>query len=91
MLAISPNRKARIQARIALIESQISTLETAISSALASHIEEYTFNSGDGSQRAVNRTTSEMQRTLDNLYRQLEFQYNLLRGRGIVKMVMARR
>jgi len=60
-------------------------------SAVAKDIGEYSFNSGDGSQRAVNRKLEDMQNTLDQLYRMREYQYNLLRGRGIVQMVARRR
>lgn len=91
MLTLSSTRKARIQARITALTAQITALETAITTAVAKDIEEYSFNSGDGSQRAVNRKLDDMQNTLDRLYRIREAQYNLLRGRGIVRMKIRRR
>jgi len=91
MLTLSSTRRARIQARITALTAQITALETAIETAVAKDIEEYSFNSGDGSQRAVNRKLEDMQKSVDILYRQREYQYNLLRGRGIMQMVARRR
>jgi hypothetical protein len=62
-----------------------------MTAAVAKDIEEYSFNSGDGSQRAINRDLSEMQDTVDRLYRTLEHLYSLLRGRGLVRMAARRR
>jgi len=91
MLTLSSARKSRILLRITALTAQITALETAITTAVAKDIEEYSFNSGDGSQRAVNRKLEDMQGTLDRLYRIREAQYNLLRGRGIVRMKIRRR
>lgn len=91
MLTLSAARRARIQARITALEAQITAMEAAMLTASAKDIEEYSFNSGDGSQRVVNRDLDKMQKALDVLYRLLEYQYNLLRGRGIVRMTVGRR
>lgn len=91
MLALTTARKERIEARLAALEARAVSLETAISSAMESHIQEYSFNSGDGAQRVVNRSISAMQQSLDLLYRQIDFQYNLLHGRGLVQISMRRR
>lgn len=91
MLTLSTSRRARIEARISSINSQITALETAIDSAVTKDVEEYSFNSGDGSQRVIYKSLDEMQIAVDKLYRMLEYQYNLLRGRGIVQMVARRR
>lgn len=91
MLALSSARRARILARITALDAQITALETAIEDAVAKDIEEYSFNSGDGSQRAVNRKLDELNHSLDVLYRRREHWSNLFRGRGIVQMVARRR
>lgn len=91
MLTLSSSRRTRIEAQITAIETRITALETALETAVSKDIEEYSFNSGDGSQRAVNRTIKEMETSLDVLYRRREYLYNLLRGRGIVQMVARRR
>lgn len=91
MLTLSTARRARINARITALTSQITAAETAMETAVAKDIEEYTFNSGDGSQRAVNRDLDKMQKNIDNLYRTREHLYNKLRGRGIIRMSIRRR
>ena len=91
MLTLSSSTRARLQARITALDAQITALETAIESAMAKDIEEYSFNSGDGSQRAVNRKLEDMQTSVDRLYRMREYLHNRLRGRGIMRMVAYRR
>jgi hypothetical protein len=91
MLTLSSSRRARIQARITALDAQITAMETAMENAVAKDVEEYTFNSGDGSQRAVNRDLDQMQKTLDNLYRIREHQHNILKGRGIMRATINRR
>ena len=90
MLALSPSRKARIEARITSYESQVTALETAIATCVSTDVQTYDFNSGDGEQRVTRRTISEMRKELDILYRLIEHNYSLLRGRGIVQMKVSR-
>lgn len=91
MLTLSSARRARILARVTALTAQITALETALETAVAKDVEEYSFNSGDGSQRAVHRDLADMEHRLDILYRRREAAYNLLRGRGIVRMTARRR
>lgn len=91
MLTLASSRRTRIEAQITAINTRITALETAVENAVSKDVESYYFNSGDGAQRAVNRKLEEMETTLDYLYRRREYLYNLLRGRGIVQMVVRRR
>ena len=91
MLTLSAARRTHIQTRITAITAQLTALDAAMLLASAKDIEEYSFNSGDGMQRAINRDLLDMQKSSDVLFRTLEYLHNLLRGRGIVRGVIRRR
>ena len=84
-------KKARLIARKTTLETQITTLETTQSSLLASEVEEYRYDSGEGSQKVTRRKLKEISDQLDKLYATLESVCRQLANIGIVNIRLRRR
>jgi hypothetical protein len=76
---------------ITAYEAQLDALYASMLTGSTKDIEEYSFNSGDGSQRAIHRDLSDIQKAIDIIERKIEHWYSRLRGRGIVRMSNGRR
>lgn len=84
-------KKARLLARKATLEIQISTLNTTLDSLLSTGVEEYRFDDGEGSQRVQRRKLSEIQKQLDSLESRLESVCRELAGLGLVNIRLRRK
>lgn len=84
-------KKARLLAKKTKLESQISTLETTLDGLLATEVEEYRFDDGEGSQRVKRRKFEEVQKQLDNLEARLEAVCRELAGLGLVNIRLRRK
>ena len=84
-------RRARLRSQLTAIQTQITNLNTAYSEALASGVESYSFDSGEGSQRTTRRKLSDF----DDIMRRLEARenhiINELHGMGVVNIKLRRK
>lgn len=91
MTCISSTKKARLEARLVIIRTQISEAETALSSALSNGvIESYTFDSGEGRQQTKNRNLKQLTDILDHLYATEDSILKRLSGTGLVNINIRR-
>ncbi|MCK5504572.1 MAG: hypothetical protein KAJ10_05390 [Thermodesulfovibrionia bacterium] len=89
MSYITPTKKARVEARISAKEAQLAKLDTAYEAA-STEIEEYRFDSGDGSQRSKYRSLEKIGKEIERLEREIERLYQTLNGTGIVNLNLRR-
>jgi hypothetical protein len=74
------------------VEAQIALLETAIDSAYEnSEVEEYSFNSAEGSQRTKRRSIKEISQELEKLESRKMRILNKLYGRAILNLNLRRK
>ena len=84
-------RKARLQARLTSCQSQIAALEDALEESVATNIQNYSFDSGEASQKVSRRKISDMQDNLDRLYARESHLINELSNMGIVSLRLRRK
>jgi len=90
MACITPSTRIRIEARIAAKETALAALDIAFIAA-STEIEEYRFDSGEGSQRAKYRNLNEIKTNIDGLESEIEALYRRLAGKGVVNITLRRK
>ncbi len=90
MAYLTSARIARIEARITAKEAALALADTAYQAALV-EVEEYRFDSGEGSQKVRNRQLAEFQKNINILEREIEHLYRKLQGFGITTVSLRRR
>ena len=93
-MSLNRERRDRIKKRIEILEIQLEHLEDALTnnvSAGGGHVKEYSFNSGEGTQRTVYRRIDEVMDARDRVESQLERLYRIIGGRGIVSINVRRK
>jgi hypothetical protein len=92
MGCLTSSQVAAIKAEIAKIDLQITAAETAYLSALGnSEIDEYRFDSGDGSQRAKRRSPKQIREEIEALQATRSRLQRKLDGTSNVNMNLRRR
>jgi hypothetical protein len=84
-------RKQRIQARLTVVQSQITKLETVLDEMSATGAVSYSFDSGEGQQRTTRRSLKEINDLLSQLYARESSLINDLYNMGIVAVKLRRR
>lgn len=84
-------KKARLLAKKSKLESQITTLEETLDSLLATEVESYKYDSGEGSQQVKRRKLSEIQDQLDRLESRLDAICRRLAGLGLTSIRLNRK
>ena len=68
MTCLTSTQKAVIEAKIVKLNTLIDAAETALLGSITnSEVEEYRFDSGDGSQKAVRRDPNQIEKLIQNL------------------------
>ena len=92
MPCLHPDIRAKYTTELARVRTQISNLSDALDSALEnSEVEEYSFNSGEGSQKTVRRDIDKMIKSLDRLEAKEARIMKKLLGRGVVNLNLRRK
>ncbi len=81
---------ARIEALIATKIAQLALANTTYSALLANDIEEYRFDSGEGSQRARRVKLKEFKDQIDSLQSEIDTLNRRLRAGGLNSIVLRR-
>lgn len=85
-------KRARIIAEIETKESQLDELNTAYLAAIKnSEVEEYAFNSGEGSQRTKRRSIKEIRQEIEYLESSIDRLYRRLNGTTLINMSLRRK
>lgn len=83
---------ARLKARIAKIDEQLTALDTAYDEAISKFdVESYTFDSGMGRQTTKHRSPDDILKQIDRLEARRESLLNRLRGTGLLNINLSRR
>lgn len=92
MSCLQPDIRSKYVTELARVRTQISNLSQALDKALLnSEVEEYTFNSGEGSQKTVRRDIDKMIRSLDRLEAKESRIIKKLSGHGVVNLNLRRK
>lgn len=92
MGCLTSTQIATIRAEIATLDAQITAAETAYTSALTNgEVEEYRFDSGDGSQKAIRRSPKELRVEIEALKGSRARLQRQLSGTSNVNMNLRRR
>lgn len=92
MACLTSSARARILADIAKVEAQILKAEESYDRALeAMDVEEYRFNSGEGSQMTRQADIKKLWSILENLYARRDSLYRRLEGKRLVNLNLRRK
>ena len=90
MSYLSPEERARIEAQIQQKEDQLALANATYSKLLQEDIEEYRFDSNEGSQRARRLDISKIKDQIDSLEAAIERLKRRLRAAGLTSIVLRR-
>ena len=91
MVCLSSARRAEIIAEIADIDEMIAVIKPVYKEALSSgEIQEYRFDSGDGSQKTIRRSLNELKKQWDDLRSERNRLNSQLNGGSNVSMAFRR-
>ena len=90
-MSICTNRKAALQARLAKKREQLESANTAYDELIAINVEDYKFDSNEGSQRANRRKLEDLTKLISTLEAAIEALENRLCGLGIVVLNVRRK
>lgn len=90
-MSICTNRRAALEARLAKKKLQLEAANTAYDELIAINVEDYKFDSNEGSQRARRRRIEELTNLIETLEQQIEALENRLCGLGIVNLNLRRK
>lgn len=90
MSYLSPEERARIEALIQQKEDQLALANATYSKLLQEDIEEYRFDSNEGSQRARRMDISKIKDQIDSLEAAIERLKRRLRAAGLTSIVLRR-
>ena len=92
MSRLNPVYRAKIIERIETKEAQLDTLNETYQEALETgKLEEFRFDSGEGSQRVMYRSIKELTDVIANLEAQINLLYRELNGGSMVVMNLRRK
>jgi polyhydroxyalkanoate synthesis regulator phasin len=86
----SESERARIQALIDTKTAQLAIANETYTKILANEIEEYRFDSNEGSQRARRYKMSELKTQIDSLEAEIERLQRRLKSGGLVSVTLRR-
>jgi len=89
-MPVSPSRRVQLESRLASRNSQLLALETTYSSLLTQEIEQYNFNSGEGSQSTRRRRLDEIEKLISKIEADIDYITRTLNGTGVVNMRVRR-
>ena len=90
MSYLNSGERTRILALISTKETQLTAANTMLTEALATDVQSYSFDSGEGKQSTTRRKISEIQQTIRSLEAELDRLYRRINGTGIVTMNLRR-
>lgn len=91
MGCLTQSEVTELQAKADRIAGQLALLYTAFDNALGlADIEEYRFDSGDGTQRTLRRDPGTLEKMIRGLESRYEWYVNKIRGKGITNMNLRR-
>lgn len=90
MSYLSPEERARIEGLIQQKEDQLALANATYSKLLQEDIEEYRFDSNEGSQRARRMDISKIKDQIDSLEAAIERLKRRLRAAGLTSIVLRR-
>ncbi len=85
------NRRARIQAQLTSVQTQIENLNTVLTEMATKGTQSYMFDSGEGNQRTTRRSLKDLQDTLERLYATESHLINAFYNMGIVSVRLRRK
>jgi hypothetical protein len=92
MGCLTTAKRAEIQAQIDKLDILIAAYDaTLLAAATGGEIEEYRFDSGDGSQKAIRRDPNSLNKLLETLQSRRNRLQGELDGTGIVSMKLRRK
>lgn len=92
MACISSAQRARLTADLAQVEAQLVIANASYTKALeAMDVEEYRFNSGEGSQMARQQDIKKLDAVIESLEARRDKIIRKLEGRGLVNLNMRRK
>lgn len=92
MACLTSSARARILADIAKVEAQILKAEESYDRALeAMDVEEYRFNSGEGSQMTRQADIKKLWSIIESLYARRDSLYRRLEGKRLVNLNLRRK
>lgn len=84
-------RKARLQSQLTAVQTQITNLTSVLTEMSVQGLSSYSFDSGEGSQRATRRSLKEIQDSLDRLIATESHLINEMYSMGIVSIRLRRK
>lgn len=91
MSIYSQARYARIKAQIVTKEAQLIKANETYESLLSNEVDDFKFDSGEGSQRSHRRNLNELKKQIDSLESQIENLYRRIQTSGLVNIVLRRK
>jgi hypothetical protein len=90
-MSICTSRKAQLQARLVKKQAQLDAANDAYDALIANNVEDYKFDSNEGSQRAKRRRLEELTKLISTLESEIEALQNRLCGIGVITMNVRRK
>ena len=90
-MSYQSEKRARLIARKATLEAQLTIAEATLTALLGTENKEYQFDDGEGSQRVKRRQMKEVRDTIENLEASLDSLCQKLAGRGLVATRLRRK
>jgi len=91
MTCLNTTTRVAIIARITKYETLLESAYDAIDSGGSSDIGEYSFDSGEGSQRVKYRSLADLQKYIEWLESRIGYLYRRLNGTGLVNLNLRRK
>lgn len=88
---LSTTRRTFIEAQVTRLTAQIALQQDLLDTLIAQEVDEYTFSTGAGSQRAKRKSVDDVLNQLEKLHRMLEYWQAKLDGTGIIDLNLRRR
>jgi virulence-associated protein VapD len=90
-MSLCTNRRAYLEARLARKIAQLEKAYTAYDELIENNVEQYRFNSNEGSQWAERRKLEQLTKIISTLESEIESLQNRLCGLGIVNINLRRK
>ena len=90
MSYLNSSDRTRILSQIATKEAQLTAANTALTEALGTDVQSYSFDSGEGKQSTTRRKLKELQDAVRGLEAELDRLYRRINGSGLVTMNLRR-
>ena len=90
-MCLTSTTRTRIIAEIDRLEAQLTIIQTTITDALATGIENYSFDSGEGKQSTKYRSFDALLKAEDKIAARIDSLYRRLNSLGVVNVNMRRK